>query len=76
MGKRIDNHPMETLHWAQVNQNLAQMRRTILFFRRAIPQLRARGLDTELGEKVLNTLTESRALLERIRADLVKELSQ
>ncbi|HUL63005.1 MAG TPA: hypothetical protein VLW55_00165 [Burkholderiaceae bacterium] len=74
--KSIANDPMEMFHWAQVNRNLDQVRRTILFFQRAILQLRARGLDTEISEKVLATLKESRAALERIRADLVKELSE
>ena len=74
--KSIANDPMEMFHWAQVNRNLDQVRRTILFFQRAILQLRARGLDTEISEKVRATLKESRAALERIRADLVKELSE
>jgi hypothetical protein len=74
MNKTNADDLTEMFHWSQVNRNLDQVRKTILFFQRAISQLRARGLDTEISEKVLVTLKDSQRALERVRADLVKEL--
>jgi len=76
MGEIATNPQMVLMHWAQVNQNLAQVRTTIRLLRDAITQQRARREDTETGERVLATMKDTQVLLERIRLGISQEMSQ